>query len=968
MAVAPIPNTRVSNLLLRQRLTQQYQADQLDLFRLQEQISTGQRITLPSDDAPAALRSIALQRLIERKSQLETNIQGGQSFLSATDTAIAEVAKELADLKGATLGVAGTIATQQDRDAVISQVNRFLESLISTANRQFRGRYLFSGSQASEQPYSFDGNNVVYDGDDNSIRNYSDLGVLFASNATGQAVFGGISEAVTGTVDLNPQLEAETQLSSLRGGRGISPNGAIAISDGNNTSIIDLSNARTVGDVVRLIEENPPQGRSIEVAITGQGLTLALDTGSIFIGEVGNGTTARELGIAEVAGTAIKVSDDLDPILLKTTRLDDLLGTKARAVIESGAAKDNADVLIEASANGSALDGVTVQFVDDGLLRANSGLTAGNEVVEYDANARASFTALTFAGSGNDLIVTANTVGIANNNVRINITNGGAVGDVATASYNATTKILNIAVDNTGATTVQSVIDAIATTGEFTATADGSVEAALNPAATIASTDIGIVQGDTGNSGGEAKTLYIRIKPGDSDANQVVAAINTEGTFNASLDPSDSTSFFEAGTGKVNLNGASAVTAGGTGVSLDQASGIRVVNGGQTFDITFNGAETVEDLLNLLNSSEAGLLAEVNSKGTGINIRSRLSGNDFQIGEINGGQTATQLGIRTYTEDSKLSAFNFGVGIPTKNDESVAITSANLEITASDGQVFNVDLSAATTLTDAINTINLATTVNVTAQLDSEGSGIELIDNTAGFERLTVAQSGPDIPINGGIGFSLPSDDFAITSIDGQNFRIDVGSAKTVGDVLDAINTATGGAVTAQLADSGNGIELLDNTTGTGALAVTALSGSQAAEYLGLVKNGQTVNTSVTSTLTGADRNALETDSVFNTLIRLRDALQGNDINAIERALAKVDSDIGRVTFARAEVGARWQGLIQTEQSLQEEEIQLRSALSDEIDVDLVEAISQLTARQISLEASLRTSANILQLSLLNFL
>ena len=48
--------------------------------------------------------------------------------------------------------------------------------------------------------------------------------------------------------------------------------------------------------------------------------------------------------------------------------------------------------------------------------------------------------------------------------------------------------------------------------------------------------------------------------------------------------------------------------------------------------------------------------------------------------------------------------------------------------------------------------------------------------------------------------------------------------------------------------------------------------------------------------------------------------------------------------------------------------MQLRGALSEEIEVDLIEAISNLTARQVSLEASLKTTANILQMSLLNFL
>jgi len=982
MAIIPIPNTRVSNLLLRQRLTQQYQNDQLDLFRLQEQISTGQRISLPSEDAPAALRAIALQRLIERKSQLETNIKGGQSFLSATDTAIADVATQLADLKGATLGVAGTIATQQDRDAVISQVDRFLESLVGIANRQFRGRYLFAGSQTSQQPYSLSGESVAYAGDDNSINNYSDLGVLFATNATGQAVFGGISEPVIGTTDLNPQLNSETRLSSLRGGRGISSGGALSISDGNNISIIDISGARTIGDLVRLIEENPPPTRTVDVQVTGNGLTISLDSGSININEVGNGTSARELGILGVTG----VGTDLDPILLKTTSLDNLLGTKARALIESGANNDNADILIEASNNGGAFDGVTVQFVDDSLLRANSGLTAGNEVVEYEATAQPAEAALTFSGVGNDLILRSTVPGIGDNNIQINITNGGAIGDVANVSFSSPT-VLNIAIDSGGLTSVGAIDLAVQAASNFEVVADPSAGDSFSLTSTIDAGDIGAT-GNTGNSGGAPKTLYIRIDPNNSNANQVVSAINTEGTFSANLDPADTSTFSQAGTGKVVLN-STALTSGGSGAALDQNSGIRVVNGGQTYDITFEDAETVEDLLNILNSSKAGLYAEINSKANGINVRSRLSGQDFQIGEINGGSTATQLGIRTYTDDTKLKDFNYGVGVPTSGGFDLPTADGDdLIINTRDNSEFSVDLSDAKSITDVVDAINAASggTVLATEILAGNNTIVRLVDQTSGLSTdeftLTLA---PDslagqylglIP-NGDTQVATTGDtftgdelrytDFTITVNGNQTFSIDVSEAKTVGDVLTAITTGTGGLVTAQLASSGNGIELVGGT-GVGTLSVASSEGSQAAESLGLIQKGETENSSTTNTLIGTDQNFLETDSVFNTLIRLRDALESGDINAIERAIAKVESDIDRVTFSRAEVGARWQGLINSEYTLLEEEIQLRSALSDEIDVDLLEAISQLTARQISLEASLRSTANILQLSLLNFI
>ena len=965
------------------------QADQLSLFRLQDQVSTGRRIILPSDDAPSALRSIALQRLLERKSQLESNISTGRSFLGGTDTALGSVADNLIEVKAATLEVVGTITTEAQRNTAIAKINETLDSLVGTANTQFRGRYLFAGSQTSQIPFSLEEANVAYHGDAGAVQSYADIGVLFSSSASGLSVFGGVSDAVFGSVDVNPPISENTLLSSLRGGEGIKANGAFTLSDGSSSSIIDVSGAVTVGDVKRLIEENVPGNRDITVSITEQGINLQFDPSNVInaganliVQEVGTGTTARELGIITTGGvgTGLLTGQDLDPVVRSTTQLDDLLGSKARAKLVSSA--DNSNIQLEAAANGTAADGVTVQYVDDGLLQAASGLAAGSEVVEYDANARAAQASLTFPGNGDDLIITADTAGSAFNNVAINVVAGGNIGNTASASYNGTSKTLTITVDDDGETDVQAIIDELAGNGAvpFTAASDTSVEATPDTGLFVT----GGASGNTGNSGGDAKTLYIRIDPGATTANNVIAAIEAEGTFTAKLDPADTTLSVVAGTGVVDVT-AAATTSGGSGTTLDKTSGVRVVNGGETFDITFGNAENVNDLLNILNGSDAGLQAEINASGTGINIRSRLSGQDFQIGE-NGGTTATQLGVRTYNTSTQLDDFNYGVGVPTgAGFDLPTVTGTDFTITTSDGQNFNVDLSGATSLNDVVVAINGVTGVNATASLAAPGNIVELADNTAPGGSLTVTQATGSaagrylglIPDGQSAGTTatgtLTGDDenyidFTITAADGQSFGIDLSAAQTVGDVLDTINAITGVAVTAQLAAFGNGIGLVDNTGGGGQLTVSEDSVAQTAEALGLIPSGIDSTSSATPTLTGTDRNFLETDSVFTTLIRLRDALVANDTTAISRAAAKIGDDINRVTIARAEVGAREQGLIISQQNLQDEDIQLRSALSDEIDIDLVEAISDLTSRQVALEASLRVSANLLQLSLLNFI
>jgi len=810
--------------------------------------------------------------LLDRKDQLSANIDSGLLFLGSTDAALggAEgVAGILSKIKADTLGVVGTIATDQQRQAAIADINGALDSLVALGNRQFNGRYVFAGSQRNAPPYTFENGNVHYQGDDGQIRNYSDIGVLFSSSISGQEVFGGISAAVEGKADLNPAINSGTLLSSLRDGRGINPNGSLQIANAtqNELSIVDLSSATTIGDVIKLIEDNPPAGSEVNVSITSNGLKVELASGdNLSISEVGAGTTARELGLLATQdqdGDAFSVSsEDLNPQLLNTTRLDSLLGSQARATLSS--VGENNDIQILANGNGSGLNGVSFEVIGTG-----------------------------------------------------------APSSVPVVTFNGATNTLEITVSSDGETT----------------------------------------------------------------ANEIVEAINTSGTLNvtASIEFGDASSGSDSGTGRVPFGTFGGIeTAEGSGETLDTNSGIRIVNGGETHEITFTEDETLEDLLNTLNRSEAGVLAEINEAGTGINIRSRQSGNDFAIGE-NGGTTAAQLGIRTYDRDSQLSSFNFGAGVESKETTVVNLDTADVTITVSDTSSFTVDLSGAASINDAIIAIN--TDVNnddgggaplVTAQLSADGNGIDFIDNTTGTQRLTVTQTGAPIAgLPDGVGVSIPVIDFHITTKDGTTLAIDVSGAQTVGDVLDLINNHTdnddGGGnllITARLNTFGNGIELVDSSGGLGDLTITRIDSNRAAEHLGLLeRDTDTKSTSgAVDTLTGIDQNSLETDSVFNSLIRLRDALDDNNLPEIERAAALLDQDIDRVTFAQADVGTRFRNLELSKFNLQDERIQLQSALSDQIDVDLVEAISQLTARQTSLEASLRATANILQLSLINFI
>ena len=90
-SIIGIPTTRLSNLFVRNQLLTQLEANQSDLFKTQTQLSTGYRFQSISEDPVSALSVIGLQSLLQRKSQVQSNIATNQSYLGVTDSALSSV-------------------------------------------------------------------------------------------------------------------------------------------------------------------------------------------------------------------------------------------------------------------------------------------------------------------------------------------------------------------------------------------------------------------------------------------------------------------------------------------------------------------------------------------------------------------------------------------------------------------------------------------------------------------------------------------------------------------------------------------------------------------------------------------------------------------------------------------------------------------------------------------------------------
>ena len=230
----------------------------------------------PAKTRSAAGRAVSLQRLLEGKVQLHTNLSTSQSYLDATDTALSGVADMLANARGLAVQAADNTTSDLERQAMALEIEATISQMLEVGNQSFRGRYLFAGTDSTARPFESSGGYIAYHGNDVTFRTLADSGFLFDTNVPGQDLFGAISSEVRG-IDLNPILTANTRLSDLRGGLGITE-GSIVISDGTVSSTVSLAGAQTIGDVARLIEDNPPAGRTI-LPRSAQGLDLDMNDG-----------------------------------------------------------------------------------------------------------------------------------------------------------------------------------------------------------------------------------------------------------------------------------------------------------------------------------------------------------------------------------------------------------------------------------------------------------------------------------------------------------------------------------------------------------------------------------------------------------------------------------------------------------------------------------------------------------------
>jgi flagellar hook-associated protein 3 FlgL len=246
------------------------------MARLQEQVATGSRINRASDDPSAAYRVLGLN---SQKSLLENYMDGLMEVVTMLDmsyTAIDSMKHALSKVTARLTGISGTVGAT----GIAEEVNNWLESIVSLANTNHMGQYLFGGSNTGSAPYVVertDGKitSVTYQGslEDRDVEVAPGVEAsafhvgdnIFRSNNRSAPVFSGDTGAAAGTGTSNVSGDVWLTVThngtnyelSIEGGTAVEVTGVITnlavTSPTGEILYVDATNITTTGvDWVRV--------------------------------------------------------------------------------------------------------------------------------------------------------------------------------------------------------------------------------------------------------------------------------------------------------------------------------------------------------------------------------------------------------------------------------------------------------------------------------------------------------------------------------------------------------------------------------------------------------------------------------------------------------------------------------------------------------------------------------------------
>lgn len=120
--------------------------------KYQDQLATGKKISRPSDDPVVAMKGMFYRSNLSEVEQYKRNLSESYLWMENSEAGVEHVSEALQRVRELTVqGTNGTLS-DSDKEAVATEIEQIKMDIMTVANTQVAGRYIFNGTNTTQPP------------------------------------------------------------------------------------------------------------------------------------------------------------------------------------------------------------------------------------------------------------------------------------------------------------------------------------------------------------------------------------------------------------------------------------------------------------------------------------------------------------------------------------------------------------------------------------------------------------------------------------------------------------------------------------------------------------------------------------------------------------------------------------------------------------------------------------------------
>jgi flagellar hook-associated protein 3 FlgL len=189
---------RITNNMLINNMLNNLNNNLNRMNKYQNQLATGKKISLPSDDPIVASRALKLRTDVAEIQQYKRNVDDATSWMEITEKTLGQIGDVMHRVRELAVQSGNETNTPDDLDKIRQEMEQLRIQMIHLANTTYAGRYIFSGYKTDKPLLDENGAFLMDISNSEQIHFEIGIGDDININVTGSDLFNNGTDAAAG--------------------------------------------------------------------------------------------------------------------------------------------------------------------------------------------------------------------------------------------------------------------------------------------------------------------------------------------------------------------------------------------------------------------------------------------------------------------------------------------------------------------------------------------------------------------------------------------------------------------------------------------------------------------------------------------------------------------------------------------------------------------------------------------------